>query len=310
VLTVAFLMVVASLLVLMARRVQWDEVGTALLRYDRWLLAGAAALAALSYAIYSCYDLLSRHYVRHALPRRLTVAIAFVSYAFNLNMGAMVGGVGFRVRLYSQFGLKAAAISRIVALSITTNWLGYVAVAGVCFVAGLVPVPDEWRVGAAGFRILGAALLAVAAGYLAACAFSPRRELNVRGHEIALPSWRVGLLQLALGATNWLLLGCIVWLLLQRGAPYEHVLAVLLAGAIAGAITHIPAGLGALEAVFVALLGDTLGAGTVLAALLAYRAIYYLAPLLVAVPAYVVLERIAKSHPRKRRSSQKGDAAH
>jgi hypothetical protein len=54
-------------------------------------------------------------------------------------------------------------------------------------------------------------------------------------------------------------------------------------GAVAGLVLRVPAGLGVLEAVGVALLaGGTLGQDKVLAALLAYRALYYLVPLVLA----------------------------
>ena len=54
------------------------------------------------------------------------------------------------------------------------------------------------------------------------------------------------------------------------------------------------AGLGVLEGVFVALLGPALGPGKVLAALIAYRALYYLAPLVIAAAAYFTLEAKAR----------------
>jgi uncharacterized membrane protein YbhN (UPF0104 family) len=74
------------------------------------------------------------------------------------------------------------------------------------------------------------------------------------------------------------------------------VLATLLVAAIAGVLTHVPAGLGVLEAVFVALLSTRMPATELLAALLAYRGIYYLAPLAIAAVVYLVLEaRIGKS---------------
>jgi uncharacterized membrane protein YbhN (UPF0104 family) len=69
---------------------------------------------------------------------------------------------------------------------------------------------------------------------------------------------------------------------------------VLLVAAVAGVIAHVPAGLGVLEGVFVAFLGPTLGHGQVLAALIAYRALYYLAPLSIAAIAYFVLEAKAR----------------
>jgi glycosyltransferase 2 family protein len=60
--------------------------------------------------------------------------------------------------------------------------------------------------------------------------------------------------------------------------------------AIIAAIAHIPAGLGALEATFIALLGDRLAQPQLLAALLVYRAVYYIVPLLLALIVYFGLE--------------------
>ena len=60
-----------------------------------------------------------------------------------------------------------------------------------------------------------------------------------------------------------------------------------LAAAVAGVIAHVPAGLGVLEAVFIALLGATVPEPRLLGALLAYRALYYIVPLAAAVPLYL-----------------------
>ncbi|MFG5409540.1 hypothetical protein ABXN37_17445 [Piscinibacter sakaiensis] len=74
-------------------------------------------------------------------------------------------------------------------------------------------------------------------------------------------------------------------------------LGALLVAAVAGVLTHVPAGLGVLEAVFVALLGGTVPPATLVAALLLYRAFYYLAPLLLAAVVYLVLEARAPEDP-------------
>jgi uncharacterized membrane protein YbhN (UPF0104 family) len=65
--------------------------------------------------------------------------------------------------------------------------------------------------------------------------------------------------------------------------------------AIAGVWSHIPGGLGVTEAVFVALLGPRVGSSELLAALLVFRVLYYLAPFLVAVAAFAWLETTARS---------------
>jgi uncharacterized membrane protein YbhN (UPF0104 family) len=86
----------------------------------------------------------------------------------------------------------------------------------------------------------------------------------------------------------------VVYALLQQRVPFPAVVCSLLAAAVAGVITHVPAGLGVLEAVFVALLSHLVPKEELLASLLIYRAMYYLLPLMTATLLYVVLEARAK----------------
>ena len=68
----------------------------------------------------------------------------------------------------------------------------------------------------------------------------------------------------------------------------------------AGVIVHIPAGIGVLEAVFIAMLsGEEISKGAIIAALLAWRALYYFLPLLLATVAYLLLESRAKKLRQK-----------
>jgi uncharacterized membrane protein YbhN (UPF0104 family) len=285
-----FLCGVAWLIVRQARTIEWDEVLDALQALPLALVAAAAAVAAASFALYTTFDLLGRHLTGHRLRTPTVMGVAFISYAFNLNFGSLVGGVAFRYRLYSRLGLRASDITRVLGFSMLTNWIGYLLVAGAAFALSPLVLPDEWRIDSGGLRILGVALLAVATGYLAMCALAGGRALTVRGHILEVPSLRMGALQLLLSAANWSLMGAIVWLLLQGRIDYPQVLAVLLVAAVAGVITHVPAGLGVLEAVFVALLSHQVPQGPLLGALLAYRAVYYLLPLMVALVLYGITE--------------------
>jgi uncharacterized membrane protein YbhN (UPF0104 family) len=107
--------------------------------------------------------------------------------------------------------------------------------------------------------------------------------------------------QMALGGVNWMLMAGVIYALLPQvpSAPgYGAVLGTLLLAAIAGVATHIPAGLGVLEAVFLALLGHRVPHAQLLGALLAYRAVYFLAPLAFTGLGYALLEsRLRRSTP-------------
>lgn len=298
VLTVAFFLGVGWLLVSHASEIDWREVASSLQQLPLPVLAVAAAMALASHLLISCFDLLGRHYTGHRLPAPTVVGVNAISYAFNLNLGSLVGGVAFRFRLYSRLGLRNGVIARIMSLSMLTNWLGYLLVGGLIFMLSPPPLPDGWKIGADALPFLGAALVAVVAVYAALCLRMPGRTLTVRGHELAVPGWRMAVLQLAMSSTNWLIMGGIVWTLLEGRVDYVEIVAVLLIAAIAGVITHVPAGLGVLEAVFVALLAGQVPQGELLAALLAYRGLYYLVPLGVATVGYAVIESRARKTAR------------
>lgn len=299
---VAFLVGVVVLLGLMARTIEWGEVWQALRRYERGTLALAFGLCVLSHACYACYDLLGRAYTGHHLPARQVLGVTFISYAFNLNLGTLVGGLGLRMRLYTRLGLRPGTVARITGLAVVTNWLGYAAIAGLLFALQTVRLPSDWAIGNHALQVLGVGLLLLCAAYLAACGLLRRRAWKVRGHKIHLPHLPLAAGQVLLAGATWAALGGALYALMPHAldAPkvsYPQVLAVTLLAAVAGILTRVPAGLGVMEAVFVAILAAKLGRPSVLAAVLAYRALYYLVPLAVAAAAYAVAEMRVKQRP-------------
>ncbi|TWH10943.1 MULTISPECIES: lysylphosphatidylglycerol synthase transmembrane domain-containing protein [Pseudoxanthomonas] len=294
-LTLAVLGVVAVLLLRLARQTDWAAVAAALRGYGAGTLATALALVAASYALYCGYELLARRQVGHRVGTRRTVGIALVSYAFSLNFGALVGGGGMRLRLYRGAGLAGGPIARVALYAVTTNWIGYCLLAGMVLASARLPLPGGVAPEAA-WRILGAAMLLLVAAYLFACARWPGRPLRVRGHGLPLPTLRIAGWQLLLSTLNWALIGALMFVLLPDGVAYPRVLAVVLLAAVAGALLHTPAGLGAWESAFLLALGGELGRPAIIAALLAWRGLYYVLPLAIALVLYATLE--ARRPPR------------
>ena len=294
-LTLFFLLAVPALLYMLARNLDWGEVRQALSDYSMQTLLVGALIACASYLVFGCYDLLGRHYSRHRLPARQVLPVAMVCYAFNLNFTTWIGGVAMRYRLYMRLGLSASTVTRILSLSLLTNWTGYMALAGVIFSLRLVQLPENWGLGMTGLQLLGFALLGVVSAYVGICAFSRQRVWHLRERSITLPSLRMAVMQIVLGASNWSLMAALIYWLLPEGAAYTSVLWVLLIICMAAVVAHIPAGLGVLEAVFLALLQHQYSQASLIAALLAYRVLYYLLPLLLASATYLVLEKRAKT---------------
>ena len=294
-LTAILFIVIFGLLFNLLKNLEWQQVKTAITSFRLTTLLFGAAIALTSYGLFSSFDLLARRYTQHSLPARQILPLAFVCYAFNLNLSAWVGSLAVRYRLYSRLGLETATITKIFTINIITNWLGYIILAGVIFSTRLLNLPDEWKIGATALQLIGFALLGIGAMYLFACRFSKRRTWKIRDHEITLPTWQFALLQAAMGATNWMLMALLIYILLPQGAFYPTVLGILLICSLAGIITHIPAGLGVLETIFITMLQHQFNKSEILAALLGYRALYFLMPLGIACVVYLVMEKRAKA---------------
>jgi glycosyltransferase 2 family protein len=294
-LTLFFFIAVPVLLFTLVRNLDWNEVTHALESYKASTLALGFLVAVGSYLTYCGFDVLARRYTEHKLSVKQIVPVTFVCYAFNLNLSSWVGGIALRYRLYSRLGLDVPTITRILSLSLITNWLGYMLLAGFVFAGDFIDLPEGWKIGDATLQLIGFVLLAVCFSYFLACRFSRKRSWTIRRQKLVLPSLNQALRQACLGALNWGLMALLIFILLPEKAFYPAVLGVLLISSIAGVIAHIPAGLGVLETVFITLMQHQFGKGQLLAALIGYRVIYFLIPLGVAVGVYLVLEKRARS---------------
>lgn len=299
--TITFVCVIVALLVQVGLTVEWDEVAQAMLKTPNTALLLASGVVAASYVVYTGFDLLGKWYTGHGVATWRVMMVAFISYAFTMNFSAAVGGLAMRLRLYGKQGLDPGHIMRIMGLSITTNWIGYCLVAGVIFALGAVQPPSSWEIGGGPLRLIGVVMVGLALAYVALCAFSKQRSWKVRDHEIELPTLRIALIQLPLAMTNWALMGLVVFLVMPGETPYLSILGTLLIGSLVGAVAHIPGGLGVTEYVFITLLAPELPRAQVLGAILVYRALYYVAPVLIAGAWYLLLEARSPS-----RSAGKG----
>lgn len=281
---------VVVLLFNLASKLDWLQVLQSARAIGTPTIAFALGLAALGHLVYTSFDVLAKQYANTPLRYWQVMGIASLSYAMNLNLGVLVGGVAIRFRLYHRLGVRAATAGKVVAFSTLTNWIGYGWLAGVLFIGGSVPLPDSWDIGRVLLQLLGLGMVCAIAGYLAMCAFSRRRTWTIRRHRIELPPVKLALAQCLMAAISWSLMGAIIYLLLDQKIPYWTVLGILMFCSIAAVMAHIPGGLGVTEAIFVGALSGTLPAHQVLAGVLMYRVLYCVLPLCVAIPAYLVVE--------------------
>lgn len=248
----------------------------------------ALVFTTASYLVYSSIDLLAKRLTGHRIDAAHTLAIGFVSHACALNLGP--AGAGFRFRLYMKHGLDAPMSVAVWLFNIATNWIGFVLLAGLAFATGFMSLPTSWGVAASASPLIGVVPLAAVACYLVVCAKAHGHSWLVLGRRLTLPTLGIAVLQCAVSVANWSLLAWVLTMLLQHKVDFASVLAALMTSALALAVVDVPAGLGVIETVFLAMLGAQIPPHELLVAMLAYRAIYFLAPLLIALLMYMALE--------------------
>lgn len=295
-----FFGIIAILLISTLGTIDWTTVGRTLASYEPATLVAAGLLAVLGHIAAGSYDVIGRRHVGSNLSAWRTFVINFIAYTFSTNLGAFVGGWGARMRLYLRSALHARQVFRIIVFSIVTNWSGFILLSGVVLLAWPPQLP-QWSPARASAQWTGAALLGLVCIYLWLCAAGPPKKWMPRLHTLSLDPPRLGtaMLQLALSSTSWLLLAATLARLLPPDLSFPRVLAVLLLASLIGAVTHVPGNLGVLEASVVLSIGSE--RSVVLAALIAFRTIYYLVPLTIAAAGYAVLEMAARHRSERAR---------
>ncbi len=252
---------------------------------SRLLLALLAT--ALGYAAMTGYDALAFRHIRNPLPYRKIALASFAGYAFSNSLGfALLTGTPVRARLYSGWGLSATQVTRIVVFCFLTFWLGFATLGGIAFLSEPLPLPHGFYLDLQTTRPLGFVFAGLSLAYLVLAA-RRRRPLVVRGIELPLPGLRLALGQIGLSCLDWGLAAAALYALLpdHRGLDFPQLLAVFLLAQLAGVASQVPGGLGVLEATILYLLtrlAPEMQVPQILGALLAFRGIYYFAPLLVA----------------------------
>lgn len=294
-----WLIAVAALIFLQLRDLEWPKVLEALRSFGPARIAAGAAFVVPACIVVALFDLIGRNATGHGLPVRRVMLISFTGYFFSLNLGALVGGLAFRYRLYMPYELSAVTIGQVIGLSVVTNWSGYILIAGAVLLWQPPELPPDWGVGAGLLRGTGALLLATAAAYLVGCGFRGGERIRWKGTAFELPTLGIAALQIGLSVLSWGSIGAVITALLPGETSWFAVMPVLMISALAGIWSHVPGGLGVIEAVFLALLDTSAPDNEVLAAILVYRLLYYLAPFAVAIAAYAFLETGGRPSPRR-----------
>lgn len=279
-----------------------DEIEQSVRSIDGSRLAVAFGFVVLSYLCLGGFDALAVRYAGKPLAYRHTALASFCALSIGHNIGlAALSSGAVRYRFYSRLGLTVEEIAKVIVFCGVTVGLGLVTLAGAALVLQRPGGPDLLGLERPAQVMAGLACLAIPAVYLLLCGFV-RRPLRLKSWRFEPPTLRLALGQIVIGTLNF---ACITACLQQLLHAFTPVSFLDVAGAYVTAnmvtiVSHVPGGLGVLEATMLAVLPSTAAIG----ALVVFRVLYFLVPLAVGVPAFVVSEARHRRHRQKRYSQR------
>jgi uncharacterized membrane protein YbhN (UPF0104 family) len=254
-------------------------------------LLASAGLTVASYLLLTGYDFLALVYVGRRLPVGDVLYTSFASFSFSNSIGLqLISGGSMRYRIYSGLGLKAVEIGEIVVFCTFTYVLGVVTAGGLlalfcpATIAATVHLPPSL------VSAFGIVLLAVTAAWLAVAA-AWHKPVRFGRYHLRPPSLPVALAQVVLASVDAVVGGAVMYVLLpaETGMTFWSFLDVYIVAATAAVLSEVPSGLGVFETI-VAVMTSPASKAAELSALLAYRMIYFIAPLALAMALFAIRE--------------------
>ncbi len=291
--TVAILAIAAVLIHGELQSARLSDITRAIAATPPWALGLSVVFTVAAYLSEAVIEGCALKLIGKPLPIGRTVLAASASSALSIAMGfGLASGTAARLRFYAFAQLSAADAAKVTAL-----------VSGPLFLSGMIVLGLS---GFGGLETIGAILhwpiWGVAAMSLALLAPLPAWFLVLRrrrGHDGEALGARGRTAALAGGIGGWLFQGAAMFVLSARHlSDFPGFLAAFCLGSLLGSAFGVPADLGVLEA---AVLGShALGpAHQTAAALLLYRLIFQLIPLILATAAMSLRQMVKLARPAR-----------
>lgn len=275
-------------------RYTFEEVAAAAQTIPLGRLGGALVFVAASYLCLTGFDTLAVRYVKRPLAWRQTALASFcaLSIGHNVGMAALSSGA-VRYRFYSRWGLTGGEIARVIGFCGVTVGLGLSSLAALVLVLDLGPDTDLFGIGQETRVMAGLACLVLPVAYLLLCIF--KIPVRFRKWRLDPPTPGVAMAQIGIGTLNF---ACVAAAIHQLMAVFGEITYFEVAGAyvtanVASLVSHVPGGLGVLEAT---MLGILPGA-EIIGALVAFRVLYFFVPLMIGLPTFLASEAYYRRRP-------------
>ncbi|AIR89823.1 bifunctional lysylphosphatidylglycerol flippase/synthetase MprF [Pseudomonas cremoricolorata] len=262
-------------------------------------LAGALLATVAGFVILLGYEWSASRYAGCHLPARTLVMGGLSAFAIGNAIGlSMLSGGSVRYRLYARHGLSAAEVARMTVFASLSLGCALPPLAALATLSDLGAASAALRLsptllGGIATAVLLLSGVLIAGLYRRRLAEQPSRDnllVALGRRTLRLPSGRLAALQLLITALDVAAAATVLYLLLPEAPPFGAFLMVYLLALAAGVLSHVPGGVGVFEAILLAAFANQLGAAPLAAALLLYRLIYVVLPLLLACVALLINE--------------------
>lgn len=232
----------------------------------------ALAATLVSYLASTAQDALALQHLKLARPWRQVAFISFTANAVGNSLGFPdATGGAIRSRIYAGLGLSAndgEAVTRLTRLSLT---VGAMLLAGFGLVFESRAFPVHYQVSDEAAVALGIILLVLSGWHLLSAQLMGPGGLSA------------ALVRIGVSLIDWTAAGLVLFVLLPEDTAvgFAAFVPIFTLASLAGGISGLPGGIGVFEAVILLLVPASSPEGLV-ASLIAFRAIYYLVPLVLA----------------------------
>ncbi len=292
------LMIVALFIVFhLLQQFTWARIAASLSRIGPWEFAGSALCTVASYLTLTGFDWLGVAYAGGRVPYRRVALASFLSLSIGHTVGfAPFSSGAIRYRYYAEAQLDARQVASVILSSALTVALGEASLTGIALLARPSLSAHLLHLGQMAIFAIGGLCLAFPVAFWGLAA-TVRAELKISRWTFRLPSGRIAAAQIGLGLLNYIFVAAALYWMLSAVAPvdYQIVATAFVLANVASLMTHVPGGLGVMEAVIVALLPGVDAIGP----LIAFRIVYFLIPLVLGCLLLAGTEFRQRIHPAK-----------
>ncbi|MGP9823526.1 bifunctional lysylphosphatidylglycerol flippase/synthetase MprF [Ectopseudomonas khazarica] len=275
----------------LVREINPDQVRDSLAAVPPRALFAAMLATVLGFLLMLAYEWSASRYADVRLPASTLALGGFCAFAIGnaVGLSALSGG-SVRYRLYTRNGLGAGDVARMSLFASLSLGISLPILAALAALFDLADASAALRLPAPLLALLAVAVLlaALALGLLLARKRLAERpapgcwQVDLGRFSLRLPGVRMSLVQLLISSLDVLIAASVLYCLLPEAPPFSSFVLIYMLALAAGVLSHVPGGVGVFEAVLLAAFSSRIDPAGLVAAMLLYRLLYVMLPLLAA----------------------------